>query len=145
MRPPPRLRSDLRGDAHLAQWWRSTIPPTSLPIPSMSAHNPTITQGYLHQALTQGMEMVISFLASLNVVAPDYLSTTPTLQPTPDGTYIIFHVRKDNSCQLTNFAISLAHPQAYAMLATIDTPIKIRIPPPSRSLDPNTNKSSTSN
>jgi hypothetical protein len=74
------------------------------------------------------MEMVTSFLASLTVVTPDYLITSPTLQPTPEGEYIISHVRKDKSSQLTNFAISLAHPQAYAMLATIDTPIKIRIP-----------------
>jgi len=95
----------------------------------MSAQSPTITQGYLHQALTQGMEMAIFFLASLIVDTPNYLiSTTPTLQPTPDGAYIISHVRKDSSSQLTNFVISLAHPQAYAMLATIDTPIKIRIP-----------------
>jgi hypothetical protein len=93
----------------------------------MSAHNPTIAQGYLHQALTQGMEMAISFLASLTVVTPDYLGTSPTLLPTPDGAYIISHVRKDNSSQLTNFVISLAHPQAYAMLVTLDTPIKIRI------------------
>jgi hypothetical protein len=94
----------------------------------MFAHNPTITQDYLHQALTQGMEMAISFLSSLAVVTPDYLTTSPTLQPTPDGAYIISHVRKDNSSQLTNFIISLAHSQAYAMLATIDTPIKVRIP-----------------
>jgi hypothetical protein len=94
----------------------------------MSAHNPTTTQGYLHQALAQGMEMAISFLSSLAVVTPDFLTTPPTLQPTPDGAYIISHVRKDNSSQLTNFVISLAHPQAYAMLATIDTPIKVRIP-----------------
>jgi hypothetical protein len=94
----------------------------------MSAHNPTTTQGYLHRALTQGMEMAFSFLASLTVVTPDYLSISPTLLPTSDGAYIISHVRKDNSSQLTNFVISLAHPQAYAMMATIDTPIKIRIP-----------------
>jgi hypothetical protein len=94
----------------------------------MSAHNPTITQGYLHQALTQGMEMAISFLASLTVGTPDYLITTPILQPTSDGAYIISHVRKDNSSQLPNFVIFLAHPRAYAMLATVETPIKIRIP-----------------
>ncbi len=94
----------------------------------MSPHDPTITQGYLHQALTHGMEMAVSYLASLTVITPDYLSTSPTLQPTPDGAYIISHVRKDTSSQLTNFVISLAHPQSYAMMATIDTPIKIRIP-----------------
>ena len=71
--------------------------------------------------------MATTFLASL-IGAVDPHSTTPTLQPTPDGAYIISHVRKDNSTQLTNFVISLAHPQAYAMLDTIDTPIKIRLP-----------------
>jgi hypothetical protein len=94
----------------------------------MSAHNPNITQEYLHQALTQSMEMAISFLASLTVDTHEYHGTSPALLPTPYGAYIISHVRKDNSSQLTNFVISLSHPQAYAMLATIDTPIKIRIP-----------------
>ena len=43
---PPRLRSDLRGDAQWAPWWRTPIlvqSPTSLPFPSMSAHNHTTT------------------------------------------------------------------------------------------------------
>jgi hypothetical protein len=93
----------------------------------MSAHDPTIPQGYLHQVLIQGLASATTFLTSLiGAVAPHH--NTPALQPTPDGAYIISHVRKDNSTQLTNFVISLAHPQAYAMLATIDTPIKIRLP-----------------
>jgi hypothetical protein len=74
------------------------------------------------------MDMAVSFLASLTVVTPDHLIATPTLQPTSDEAHIISHVRKDNSSQLINFVISLAHPQAYAMLDTIDTPIKISIP-----------------
>ena len=74
------------------------------------------------------MGMAISYLTSVTVFIPDYLSTPPTLLPTPDGAYIISHVRKDNSSKVTNFVISLAHTQSYAMLATIDTPIKIRIP-----------------
>jgi hypothetical protein len=41
---------------------------------------------------------------------------------------MISHLRKDTSSHLTNFVISVAHPQAYALLATIDTPIKIRLP-----------------
>jgi hypothetical protein len=72
---------------------------------------PNDSYSTLHQALTQGMEMAISFLASLTVVTPDYLNTSPTLLPTPDGAYIISHVRKDNSFQLTNFVISPAHPR----------------------------------
>ena len=72
--------------------------------------------------------MAISYLTSINVVTPEYMTTTPVLLPTPDKAYIISHLRKDTSSQLTNVVISLAHPQAYAMLATIDTPIKIRLP-----------------
>jgi hypothetical protein len=72
--------------------------------------------------------MAISYLTSLNVVTPEYLTTTPTPLPTPDGACIISHLCKDTSSPLTNFVISLVHPQAYAMLATIDTPIKIRLP-----------------
>jgi hypothetical protein len=97
---PPRLRSDLRGDTHWAPWWRTALliqSTTPLPIPSMSVHDPTNTQGYLHQALTQGMEMANSFLASLTLATPDHLNATPTLQPTPYGAYIISHVRKDHS------------------------------------------------
>jgi hypothetical protein len=71
--------------------------------------------------------MAVAFLTSLTAATPDFLGTPPTLQPTPDGVYIISHVRKDNSSQLINFVISMAHPQEYAMLATIDTPIKVRI------------------
>ncbi len=67
----------------------------------MSARDATVTQEYLHQALTQGVEIAISFLASLSVVTPDCLSAPPTLQPTPDGAYIISHVRTDNSSVLT--------------------------------------------
>jgi hypothetical protein len=73
------------------------------------------------------MEMAISYLTSINVVTPEYLTTTSALLPTLDGAYIISHLRKGTSSQLTNRVISLAHPQAYAMLATIDTPIKIRL------------------
>ena len=127
---PPRPRSDLRGDAYWAPWWRTSIllqSPTPLPLPSMFVQNPHTAQGYLLHALTQGMEMAISYLTSINVITPEYLTTTPTLLPTFDGAYIISHLRKDTSSQLTIFVISLANPQAYAMLATIDTSIKIRL------------------
>ena len=74
------------------------------------------------------MEMAISYHTSIHVVTPAYLTTTPALLPTPDGAYTISHLRKDTSTQLTNFVICLAHPQGYAMLATVDTPITIRLP-----------------
>jgi hypothetical protein len=74
------------------------------------------------------MDMANSYLSSLNITTPEFLKASPALLPTPDGAYVISHLRKDTSAQLTNFDISLAHPQAYAMLATIETQIKIRLP-----------------
>jgi hypothetical protein len=73
------------------------------------------------------MEMANSYLSSLNITTPDSLHTSPALLPTPDGAYIISHLLKDTSSQLTNFVISLTQPHAYAMLATIGTKIKIRL------------------
>jgi hypothetical protein len=63
----------------------------------MSAQNPNTIQRYLLQALTQGMELVISYLTSINTVTPEYLTTTPALLPTPGGAYIISPLRKDTS------------------------------------------------
>jgi hypothetical protein len=74
------------------------------------------------------MEMATSYLNSLTVTTPESLNTAPTLLPTPDGAYIISHLRKDTSTQQTSFVISIDNPQAYAMLATTDTPIKKRLP-----------------
>ena len=101
--------------------------PTSLPLPIMSAQSPHTTQGYLLHALTMGMEMAISYLTSINITTREQLTTIPTLLPTPDRSYIISHLRKDTSSQMINFVISLARPQAYAIPATIDTMIKIRL------------------
>ena len=69
---PPRLCSDLMGDAYWAPWWRTSNmvkSPTSLPFPTMSAHNPHNTQGYLLQSLTQGMDLAISYLTSISVAS----------------------------------------------------------------------------
>jgi len=125
------LRYDLRGDAYWAPWWRTFIlvqSPTPLPLPIMSAQDPQTTQGYLLQALTGGIEMAISYLTSTNIITPKHLTANPTILLTPDGSYIISHLRKDTSSQMVNFVISLANPQTYAMLATIDTPINIILP-----------------
>ena len=97
---PPRLRSDLRGDAHWAPWWRTAIlvqSTTSLPFPSMSAHITNMAQGYLLQALTLGMEMTHTYLSSLNLTISDSHLATTALLPTPGGAYIVSHLRKDTS------------------------------------------------
>jgi len=103
-------------------YWCS--PPHPYPfLPCLHTTTAKHIQGYRLQALTQGMEMANSYLSSLNITTPEYLNTSPTLLPTLDGASIISHLRKDTSSQLTSFVISMAHPRAYAMLATIETPI----------------------
>ncbi len=72
--------------------------------------------------------MATSYLSSTNNITFEYATAPPTLIPTPDGSYIISHLRKDTSSQLTNFFIYMADPHTYAMITTMDTPVKIRLP-----------------
>jgi hypothetical protein len=94
----------------------------------MSAHYPNTPQGYLIQALLWGTATAISYLSSTNNITSEYATAPPTLIPTHDGAFIISHLRKDTSSQLTHFVISMASPHTYAMISTMDTPIKIRLP-----------------
>ncbi len=72
--------------------------------------------------------MVTSYLAHTNTITSEYATAPPTLIPTPEGSYIVSHLRKDTSSQLTNFVISRANPHTHAMITTIDTPVKIILP-----------------
>ena len=72
--------------------------------------------------------MATSYLSSTNNITSEYANAPPTLIPTPDGLYIITYLRKDTSSQLTNFFISMASPHTYAIITTINIPIKIRLP-----------------
>jgi hypothetical protein len=94
----------------------------------MSAHDPHTPQGYLIHALLEGITMATSYLSSTNTTISEYATAPPTLIPTPEGSYIISHLRKETSSQLTNFVISMANPHTYAMITTIDTPFKIKLP-----------------
>jgi len=80
------------------------------------------------QALLGGIATTTSYLTSTNNITSEYATSPPTLIPTPDGSYIILHLRKDTSSQLINFVISMASPHTYAMISTMDTPVKIRLP-----------------
>jgi hypothetical protein len=94
----------------------------------MSAHDPNTPQGYLMQALLGGIATTISHLSSTNNITSEYAIATPTLIPTPDGPFIISHLRKETSSQLVSFVISMANPHTYAMIPTMDTPVEIRLP-----------------
>ena len=72
--------------------------------------------------------MATAYLSSTNTITEEHNHAPPTLIPTSDGSYILSHLRKDTSTQLTNFVISMENPHTYAMIATMDTPIKIKLP-----------------
>ena len=72
--------------------------------------------------------MATAYLSSTNAITAEHNHASPTLIPTPDGSYILSYLRKDTSTQLTNFAISMENHHAYAIIATMDTPIKIKLP-----------------
>jgi hypothetical protein len=43
------------------------------------------------------MDMANAYLSSLNITTRESLKAFPTLLPTPDGAYVITHLRKDSS------------------------------------------------
>jgi len=94
----------------------------------MFAHDHHTPQGYLLHAFMGGIAMATAYLSSTNIITAEHNHASPTLIPTPDGYYILSHLRKDTYTRLTNFVISMGNPHTYAMIATMDTPIKIKLP-----------------
>jgi len=79
---------------------------------------------YFKDALHQVLHTSAAFLSSIRELQTTHTQANYNLNAAPDGAYIIFHVKKDSSSQLTNFVISIEDPMAYAMLATQNDPIK---------------------
>jgi hypothetical protein len=72
--------------------------------------------------------MATSYLSSTNNITSEYATAPPTLIPTLDDSYIISYLRKGTLSHLTNFVIFMDNPHTYAMITTMDTPVKIRLP-----------------
>ena len=109
--------------------WRS-LPLTCLfqACPHKTQKHPKATSCKLPHYSLGGIATAISHLSSINNITSDYATTTPKFIPTPDGSFVISHLRKDTSSQLTNFVVSMANPHTYAMISTMDTPVKVRLP-----------------
>jgi len=90
------------------------------PILSLKAnpHAPSKTS-YKKALLTS-----ISLMASIRELHTTHSQATKALRAAPDGSYIIYHPKKDTFSQHTNFGIFVNDPVAYAMLATQTDPIK---------------------
>ena len=52
---------------------------------------------------------------------------TNTLLITPDGSHIIPHQKRNTTANNTHYTISMEDPHSYAMLATLDGPIRIQL------------------
>ncbi len=93
---------------------------TALPMPPTSDLSPHTPTGFLQQYLTIGLENAKAFLTITYNTKDNYHLTDTTLKPSPNGSHIIPHQKKQNSATLTNFTISMAD----ALLATLEDPTR---------------------
>jgi hypothetical protein len=77
--------------------------------------------------LKQALQASVAFLTSIQELQATRSHSTILLRAAPDGAYILFHAKKDNPTQNTNFVVSIEDPAAYAMLATQNAPIKMTL------------------
>jgi len=94
-----------------------------MPLPILEASCGEATC-YLRKALQQALHTSAAFLTSIQELHTTYSQASILLRAAPDGAYIVSHAKTDSSTQLTNFSISIEDPEAYAMLATQNDPIK---------------------
>ena len=78
--------------------------------------------------MQRGVAAGLEFLGSVASPSDPMPLLTPDLQPAPDGAFILTHNRKPQSTQQINFVISLRCPSTYAVLATLDSPLRIPLP-----------------
>jgi hypothetical protein len=94
---PPKLRTNTKGDTAWTRWWRSTVfiqCDLPLPIPTMADHASDTPTGYLQQALSLGLDASNSFLTTIQQNNDNFLLAPTSLQPAPDGSYLIPHQKK---------------------------------------------------
>jgi len=78
------------------------------------------------QALLGGIATATSYLFHQQYHIKIRYNTSYT-HSTPYDPCIISHLRKDTSSQLTNFVTFMTNPHTYAMIFTMDTPVKVRL------------------
>ncbi len=93
----------------------------------MADHASDTPTGYLQHALSHGLTASKAFLVSIHRIDDNFSLATTTLQPAPDGSYIIPHQKRNTTTTTTQYVISLDDPFAYAMLATLEGPIRIQL------------------
>jgi hypothetical protein len=88
-----------------------------------SNHTPT---GYLQHALTLGLANSMKVLATTHHLDDNFSLTTTHLKHALDGSFLILKKERDSSTNNTHSVISLDDPYSYAMLATLEGPIRIQ-------------------
>jgi hypothetical protein len=97
--------------------------PVTLSLPTLKASCGEATN-YIKDALRQALHTSAAFLSSIQELHTTNSQASYNLHATPDGAYVLSHAKKETSTQLTNVAISIQDPVAFAMLATQNDPIK---------------------
>ncbi len=90
----------------------------------LASNTPT---GYLQYALSQGLAASGSFLINTQRMNANYSLANTTLLMALDGSHIIPHQKRNAAANNTHYIISLEDPHAYAMFATLESPIRIQL------------------
>jgi len=93
----------------------------------MAEHASNTPTGYLQHALTQGLVASKSFLTNTQRFNDNYSLADTTLLMAPDSSHIIPHQKRNTTASNTHYIISLEDPHAYAMLASLESPIRIQL------------------
>ena len=103
---PPQLRTNARGDHAWAEWWRTFILvqcDLPLPTPPMVDHVADTPTSYLQHALLRGLDACITFVANIQQLDDIFSLASTQLKPTPDGTYIIPHQKRNSPTNNTHY------------------------------------------
>ena len=94
------------------------------PMPSMNERVLDVPTGSLQRALIQALDNSKTVLTVIHHNNDIYQLASTALKPVLEGSHIITHQKKHNSPIFTNYTISMDDEHAYALLATLDGPIR---------------------
>ena len=93
----------------------------------MVNHVADTPSSYIQHALLRGLDASRSFLANSQKLEDIYFLSSTQLKPALDGAYIIPHQKRKSPTNNTHYIISLEDPYSYAMLVTLEGPIRIQL------------------
>ena len=86
---------------------------------------PDLPGDYLINLFEKALTIRKNWLLDNRLSSKDYAEANPYLEAAPDGSYVCCQMKRDRSSHQTNFAVSPNDPHTYALLATLQDPVKI--------------------